>query len=135
MAEERKDEENPKESRQFMTQTITGRRGGGERFLKFVGKAVLAGVIFAAAAVATAAFLAPRFGLQTGPAETTAQVRIGQGGETEEESISGGTSGSGLESAAAESCAAGSTCFIIFADSSTSLAHSFESLAPISHQP
>ena len=108
MAEERKDEENPKESRQFMTQTITGRRGGGERFLKFVGKAVLAGVIFAAAAVATAAFLAPRFGLQTGPAETTAQVRIGQGGETEEESISGGTSGSGSERAAAESESAAS---------------------------
>ena len=108
MAEERKDEENPKESRQFMTQTITGRRGGGERFLKFVGKAVLAGVIFAAAAVATAAFLAPRFGLQTGLAETTAQVRIGQGGETEEESISGGTSGSGSESAAAESASAAS---------------------------
>ena len=102
MAEERKDEENPKESRQFMTQTITGRRGGGERFLKFVGKAVLAGVIFAAAAVTTAAFLAPRFGLQTGPAETTAQVRIGQNGETEE-STSGGTPESGSESAAAES--------------------------------
>ena len=30
MAEERKDENNPKDSRQFMTQTITGRRGGGD---------------------------------------------------------------------------------------------------------
>ena len=108
MAEERKDEENPKESRQFMTQTITGRKGGAERFLKFVGKAVLAGVIFAAAAVTTAAFLAPRFGLQTGPAETTAQVRIGQSGETvqPEEETSGGTSGSASESAAAESASA-----------------------------
>ena len=107
MAEERKDESNPKDSRQFMTQTITGRRGGGERFIKFVAKAALAGVIFSAAAVLTAAFLAPRFGIQNEPAETTAQVRIGQGGESTSspaDEATGGTAGSeAAESASASS--------------------------------
>ena len=106
MAEERKDESNPKDSRQFMTQTITGRRGGGERFIKFAAKAALAGVIFSAAAVLTAAFLAPRFGIQKEPAETTAQVRIGQGGESTPspaDETTGGTAGSAAESTSAAS--------------------------------
>ena len=112
MAEERKDENNPKDSRQFMTQTITGRRGGGERFIKFVAKAALAGVVFSAAAVLTAAFLAPRFGVQREPAETTAQVRIGQSGESTsspEGSTADGTAGGTAEestSAASESAPA-----------------------------
>ena len=106
MTEERKDESNPKDSRQFMTQTITGRRGGGERFIKFVAKAALAGVVFSAAAVLTAAFLAPRFGIQKEPAETTAQVRIGQGGESTSspaDETTGGTAGSAAESTSAAS--------------------------------
>ena len=102
MAEERKDENNPKDSRQFMTQTITGRRGGGERFIKFVAKAALAGVVFSAAAVLTAAFLAPRFGIRKEPAETTAQVRIGQGGESTS-SPADETAGSAAESTSAAS--------------------------------
>ena len=39
------------------------------------------------------------------------------------------------EMAAAEGCAVGSTCFIILADSSTSLAQSWDSQAPISQAP
>ena len=123
MAEERKDENNPKDSRQFMTQTITGRRGGGERFIKFVAKAALAGVIFSAAAVLTAAFLAPRFGIQKEPAETTAQVRIGQGGESisaPADETTGGTAGSAAEStsAAAESAPASAESTSAAAESS-----------------
>ncbi|MBQ7535142.1 MAG: PDZ domain-containing protein [Stomatobaculum sp.] len=100
MAEELKPEENPKESKQFMTQTITGRKGGGERFLKFVVKAILAGAIFSAAAVATASFLAPRFGFEPVSPETTAQVVIER---TEEESSTAESTAPEESSAVSES--------------------------------
>ena len=93
------------ESGHFMTQTITGRKDRGERLARLVGRAALAGIIFSAAAAATAAVLLPRLGLKL-PAgeESTARVRI-EG--TEESGTQETEAGSAAEtSAAAESAAA-----------------------------